>query len=459
MPGLPHVEEATPSGDWTMIPTAEGPTIIPRTSAKPPRSPMSPAGNTTPTALAAATPGAPGAQADGKGPTGDWTIARVDDAPDGWSAPAKVEKPRANVRLHTGPPVATVSGEKALAVTSTAKQFEIEEATKSGLKVEIDETLSAPSAPLRGDVSGPSASGPNFAEGGGLPLAPNMTASLVEGRHPSRASGSFPSSSGSFSNADSRFDSPSTMTLERSRRRRRLVVILVTAAVAVAAGVVLLFGMGGTQRPRNPAGSIAGSEHPPKDPTQPVITERVPADAAVAGSADAPQVAVVPPLDAAVEVTPSPDAATGGAAALSGDCSVEIASSPAGLEVVHDKASLGVTPTKVTLPCGVVAKLTFRKAKYVSQQRMITPAAKGSRLRVALARPTFSVKVSSSPPGATITAGGRSLGVTPTVVKLPAFDTSTLLLKKPGFTPETHKIAPKQNNQTVHAALKKAARR
>jgi hypothetical protein len=76
-------------------------------------------------------------------------------------------------------------------------------------------------------------------------------------------------------------------------------------------------------------------------------------------------------------------------------------------------------------------------------------------LKVSLAKLTFSVKVSTQPAGATITINGKSAGVTPTAIKLPAFETSTLQLTKDGYTAETEKVTPKQNNQTVHVNLKK----
>ena len=59
-PKLPTVEELTPSGDWTMTPGADGPTIAPRTS-------------------------------DPNLPTGDWLISLDHDAPDGWSEPSKIK--------------------------------------------------------------------------------------------------------------------------------------------------------------------------------------------------------------------------------------------------------------------------------------------------------------------------------------------------------------------------------
>ena len=59
----------------------------------------------------------------------------------------------------------------------------------------------------------------------------------------------------------------------------------------------------------------------------------------------------------------------------------------------------------------------------------------------------FSVKVTSTPAGATITAGGKSMGVTPTTIKLPGFEPTSITLTKPGFAPETSRVTPKQQQR------------
>jgi len=136
-----------------------------------------------------------------------------------------------------------------------------------------------------------------------------------------------------------------------------------------------------------------------------------------------------------------------------------VSSVPGGAEVVIGKQVVGTTPAALTLPCGDEVKLVVRKTRFVSQSRSVTPKAEGSKLRVSLAKVTFSVKVSSTPPGASITVGSKPMGFTPTTVKLPAFEATTLKIVKDGFTADTQKITPKQNNQTVHATLKKLPKR
>jgi hypothetical protein len=150
--------------------------------------------------------------------------------------------------------------------------------------------------------------------------------------------------------------------------------------------------------------------------------------------------------------TPSDD----NPALASTTCVVDVSSTPSGAEIVLDGNVVGTTPTALTLPCGVDAKLTFKKSRYLAQTRTVTPNPQGTRpVKVGLARATYSVKVSSSPVGATITLDGKVIGVTPTTVKLPAFETSTLKISKPGYAVDTRKVTPKANNLSVHATLKK----
>jgi len=101
----------------------------------------------------------------------------------------------------------------------------------------------------------------------------------------------------------------------------------------------------------------------------------------------------------------------------------------------------------------------IRKARLLSTTRTVTPTPEGAKLRVALVHPTFQVRVSSNPPGATITLNGKSLGVTPTTVKVPAFEASTLTLTKEGYVPEAEQVAPKSNGVSVNAALRKVDRK
>ena len=239
--------------------------------------------------------------------------------------------------------------------------------------------------------------------------------------------------SGSFPVGDS-------TSLVDARRRRRLLVIGISAAVAVAVGIVLVIVLAG------------GGD---KKADEPIV--KAPADAAPVAVAapDAAQVVVAPP-DAedlvAKDAAPIVEPAT--------RCTVEVTSVPAGADVLvqGSKDVLGTTPATLELPCGDETRLLVRKARFSSAVRPVTPTEAGAKLRVALAKLTFSVKVSSSPAGASISVNGKSVAVTPTTMKLPAFETSTVTFSKDGYNVESQRVTPKQNNQTVHAQLKKKRR-
>jgi hypothetical protein len=130
---------------------------------------------------------------------------------------------------------------------------------------------------------------------------------------------------------------------------------------------------------------------------------------------------------------------------------------PTGAEIVLDQASvIGTTPQRVALPCGRPVELLVRKPHLVPSTHTITPTPEGAAVQFVLVRQTFLVKVSSTPPGATVTLGVKSLGVTPTMVKVPAFESSTLSIAKDGYETESETVAPRGNGTAVHTVLKKA---
>jgi hypothetical protein len=247
----------------------------------------------------------------------------------------------------------------------------------------------------------------------------------------------------------------STSMLELGRRRRLLVI-----AISVALGIVLLVKLGGKKH----------ADEPPLD-EHAVVPLTKTADAAASAPPMAPgdaAVAVAIPVDGTPEVQPAiPDAAAtfvmaADAAVEPAGCSVEVTTTPAGAEIAIDNHTvIGTSPGSFPLPCGAVTKLYIRKPTYSGVIWPVTPTAEGAKVRVTLVKPatTLQVKVSSSPAGATITANGKSMGTTPTVIKLPAFEAVTIVIAKEGYVSETQKITPKADRQAVHAQLKRAPKR
>ncbi len=480
----PTVEEPTPSGDWTMTPGEHGPTIARRVPAKP----------------AAAVPvedEAPIKSIPAGPSTGDWMIALDPSQPDGWSEPSKIGKPPPGEP--PGPPVSTVSSDKDL--DSNAK-LAPEPKGPVEPKVEIDPTLMEPLQPMQAidDFDDepqlpPPLSAVHPAQQGmemAAPLPPTPVPAMAmpmstQGPLPgsyvtpvpgtlANASAQVPAfsidprgvtdaGSGFFrdTNETPKYPTDSRPSIERpaDARRRRMIVIGISAAVALLLVIVLVVVAGGGSKKTEDDGSgsssssSATSDHVVAPPKASIDGGSTVQSAAHPTNPDSGQIAVAPGPDAAVEVPVAVDAAPSLAAKT--DCQVDVSSAPQGAEIVLGKDVIGTTPTKITLPCGVESRLTLRKTRFVATQRAITPKPEGQKpLRVALGKVMFTVKVSSSPPGANIYLGSKSLGITPTAIKLPAFELSTLKIAKDGYAPDLQKITPKTNNLSISSLLKKA---
>jgi hypothetical protein len=483
------VEEATPSGDWTMTPGEHGPTIAPRAP--------------TPVPVAAGTPRVetPDAEEDAPvndipaGPqTGDWMIALDPSQPDGWSEPSKIEKrPEGVLPPEPGPPVSTVASAKDL--DSNAK-LAPEPKLPDAAKVEVDPTLMEPLQPLQPiddfddepqlppppSTSMPAMTGLEVPTGGQmhtpLPHTPTPLPMQMQMQMPgayvtpvpgqmqlANSSGqvqAYPMASSDLVPRYPADSSPAIADEAAAARKRRLIVIIASAGGALLLVIILALAFGGGKKTASdpePKGSDTPTDHaitnpapPPKPPPDPVP---LPNSDGSNGSAQQAVVDPTPPPDAAEAAVPAPPDAPEQVAAAT-ECVVEFSTAPQGADIVLDKDVVGTTPAKLTLPCGVESRLTFKKQRFVSAQRAVTPKSAGQKpVRVALAKVTFTVKVSSSPPGATIFLGAKSLGITPAAVKLPAFEASTLKITKDGYAPDVQKVTPKTNNLSISATLKK----
>ncbi len=477
------IEEPTPSGDWTMTPGIDGPTITPTPRAAPGEKAAAPA-----PADDTRKPVSPRRQ------TEDWMIALDPSQPDGWSEPSKVEK-RPDGDLPPGPPVSVVSSEKPL---DSYARVATEPAHTEGPKVQVDPTLIEPLLPMPAlddadEPPPPAAMAPVVGDDGLMPIqtsfpptplplplqppgATPMQAVLpvassyvmppVGHSNLASASGSNPAFQGPpprmVTDAGSGFfretgDIPSystgpTPAIDDAARKKRLIVILASAGAVVILGIILLLALGGSKADTSTKTDIkqVDTAITPDSKVDTKIDTAIKPDT---GPPPGTGTVAVTPTDAGSEAPVVVDAPV--AVVEPTECKLSVSSVPTGAEVVIDKAVVGTTPAALTLPCGVEAKLVVRKARFVSQTRAVTPRTGGRSIKVVLAKTTFSVKVSSTPAGASITVGSKSMGFTPTTVKLPSFELTTLKITKDGFAADTQKVTPKSNNQTVHATLKK----
>ena len=89
---------------------------------------------------------------------------------------------------------------------------------------------------------------------------------------------------------------------------------------------------------------------------------------------------------------------------------VRIESTPSGAQVLLGTADRGVTPLALDLPVGTAASLTLRMAGYTALTHEVTPReGTNAPVRVALASLPFSITVETTPPGARVSGGGRTI--------------------------------------------------
>jgi hypothetical protein len=239
-------------------------------------------------------------------------------------------------------------------------------------------------------------------------------------------------------------------------RRRGLIIALVIAVAAVLIGIAATLALRAA-RPRAPS-SVPPVAKPPAAVAPPAPSAPAAVEPPAAGSAAS--AASIPAGSDPTAAPTTPSAPSAAPPAPAAACFADVVSQPAGAEIVRDQTTvIGTTPQRVALPCGAPIELVIRKARLVPVTRTVTPTPTATPLQVTLVRQTVLVRVSSTPAGATVTLGGKSLGVTPTMVKVPAFEASLLAIAKDGYETETERVAPRANGGSIHAVLKKSDRK
>ena len=92
--------------------------------------------------------------------------------------------------------------------------------------------------------------------------------------------------------------------------------------------------------------------------------------------------------------------------------------------------------------------------RYQAVTRVVTPTPdKPAVIDETLVRPTHTVMVVTTPPGADISIDGRHAGTSPTAIKVLGFTSVELSFKKFGFLPQTKRLYSKAANETVSVKL------
>jgi hypothetical protein len=229
--------------------------------------------------------------------------------------------------------------------------------------------------------------------------------------------------------------------ITNTRRRRVIIIASAVAALAIGGVVALLvIGSSGSSDDDGTHDSAGGSG---------------------SGSAAAPSNGAIAPPDAALAAPPASaiDAATTApppTTPAARQCFANVTSVPTGADISVDAGSaVAHTPDTVQIPCGKKAVIHVAKAGSIAQQRTVTGATAPVEVKVALARPTFSVRVSTTPAGAAVTINGKASGVTPTAVQMSAFEAATIVFTRSGYETDTEKVTPKAQNFPVHVTLKR----
>lgn len=246
----------------------------------------------------------------------------------------------------------------------------------------------------------------------------------------------------------------SLLAMSNPDRKRWLVIGGVAAGTSLLLLIIVLAATGGKGDKTADAAPVKTSE-PAKAP-DPVPAAAPPSDPAVGSAATvakAPETAQPSPeADPAPETPSDPNAPP---VVGNGPCRVTVTSSPAGSIVTLDDQAYGPSPITIDGPCAK-RRVDIKHPRYALGTKWVTlEAGKPSTVDVALARPTHTVTVTSTPSGATVSIAGRPAGTTPTAVKVMGFTGVTLTFEKRGFKTATEKLYSKVDNDRVSVKLVK----
>ncbi|MEM9493564.1 MAG: PEGA domain-containing protein, partial [Myxococcota bacterium] len=135
------------------------------------------------------------------------------------------------------------------------------------------------------------------------------------------------------------------------------------------------------------------------------------------------------------------------------DCNVRIGSVPRGAEVFAGNKPLGKTPLTARLPCGKTA-LRFERPRYRTEIKKLDLA---NNLRNAvtakLQRPEVRLRITSTPPGARVSVGGKTIGQTPLSHSASGFVNLDLVISKDGYRTYRKRLSPRPPKMNVDAKL------
>ena len=147
--------------------------------------------------------------------------------------------------------------------------------------------------------------------------------------------------------------------------------------------------------------------------------------------------------------SPSPLPVTTGG----GDCIVSVKSDREAAVIIAGK-NLGDTPQEVPAPCGTPLKVVISHPRYEKFEQTVTPTAgEPTVVSAALERPVAKLRISSTPPGASVRIDGKSAGTTPTTATVKGFSQMKIELSLSGYKSYSTKTYIKGRSGSVNARL------
>jgi hypothetical protein len=126
-----------------------------------------------------------------------------------------------------------------------------------------------------------------------------------------------------------------------------------------------------------------------------------------------------------------------------GPCKLDVKTTPAGTMITFDGRIIGPSPITIAGTCDH-HKLDLAHPRYKTEQRAVTMTADSpTSLDVTLVRPTHSLRVITSPPGANVFLGGRPAGTSPTIVQVMGFSGIDVRVERVGFAAVSTRVYSK----------------
>ncbi len=244
------------------------------------------------------------------------------------------------------------------------------------------------------------------------------------------------------------------LVAKQFQNRGKLIAVAVVAAlVSFGIGFAIWGGDDGENKTQPAAGEQTALDKPDK-PAEPEAEAEAEPEAEAEAEAEAEPEAE-PEAEAEAEPEPEPEPEEAAVAILTGDgCTLEVTSRPSKVPVLIGGEKAGKTPLTRSMGCGVVA-VAVQHPRYnaFTQNVTLSPGTSGT-LHARLQRPVHLMTITSSPSGATVKIGSRTVGKTPVTAKVTGYEKAKIKISKPGYKTWSKRVYARYKKQRVFGKLK-----